>query len=118
MTVCQVLESKRAVQKRKQPNILGTEKRDWRLDRQSRPRACWSALHFHVLDPFLLRNSSTIADQKIQKDVHKVACLLDSMISRATEDQDSLLTPPDDLSRRKMAQILRHFHEHGVLALE
>ncbi|CAE7687995.1 unnamed protein product [Symbiodinium sp. CCMP2456] len=41
----EVLESKRAVQKRKQPNILGTEKRDW--------------------------NSSTIADQKIQKDVHK-----------------------------------------------
>lgn len=41
----EVLDSKRAVQKKKQPNILGTEKRDW--------------------------NSSTIADQKIQKDMHK-----------------------------------------------
>ncbi|CAJ1429098.1 unnamed protein product [Effrenium voratum] len=41
----EVLESKRAVQKKKQPNILGTEKRDW--------------------------NTSTIADQKIQKDQHK-----------------------------------------------
>jgi len=40
-----VLESKRQVQKRKQPNILGTEKRDW--------------------------NQSIIADQKVQKDVHK-----------------------------------------------
>ncbi|CAK9068315.1 Probable cold shock protein A [Durusdinium trenchii] len=41
----EVLDSKRAVQKKKQPNILGTEKREW--------------------------NPSTIADQKIQKDVHK-----------------------------------------------
>ena len=30
-TDCQVLDSKRAVQKKKQPNILGTEKRDWLL---------------------------------------------------------------------------------------
>ncbi|CAE8607134.1 unnamed protein product [Polarella glacialis] len=41
----EVLESKRTVQKKKQANILGTEQRDW--------------------------NTSTIADQKIQKDVHK-----------------------------------------------
>jgi len=40
-----VLESKRHVQKKKQANILGTEPREW--------------------------NASTIADQKIQKDVHK-----------------------------------------------
>eukprot|EP00440_Ansanella_granifera_P034831 gb/GFBE01037785.1/.p1 GENE.gb/GFBE01037785.1/~~gb/GFBE01037785.1/.p1 ORF type:complete len:356 (+),score=95.09 gb/GFBE01037785.1/:1-1068(+) len=41
----EVLESKRQVQKKKQANILGTEQRDW--------------------------NSSTIADQRIQRDVHK-----------------------------------------------
>eukprot|EP00933_Yihiella_yeosuensis_P055262 TRINITY_DN539_c1_g2_i1.p1 TRINITY_DN539_c1_g2~~TRINITY_DN539_c1_g2_i1.p1 ORF type:complete len:350 (+),score=77.23 TRINITY_DN539_c1_g2_i1:116-1165(+) len=40
-----VLEAKRAVQKTKQANILGTEPREW--------------------------NGSTIADQKIQKDVHQ-----------------------------------------------
>lgn len=39
------LEAKRIVQKKKQPNILGTEKDDW--------------------------NQSTIADQKVQKDVKK-----------------------------------------------
>merc|ERR1719198_1466053 len=38
-------EAKKIVQKKKQPNILGTEKDDW--------------------------NQSTIADQKIQKDVKK-----------------------------------------------
>lgn len=38
----EVLESKRVTQKKKQPNILGTEQRDW--------------------------NASTISDQKIQKD--------------------------------------------------
>lgn len=41
----EVIEAKRAVQKKKQPNILGTEKDDW--------------------------NTSTIADPKIQKDVKK-----------------------------------------------
>jgi hypothetical protein len=41
----EALEAKRIVQKKKQPNILGTEKDDW--------------------------NQSTIADQKIQKDTQK-----------------------------------------------
>mmetsp|Transcript_140932 Transcript_140932/g.248846 ORF Transcript_140932/g.248846 Transcript_140932/m.248846 type:complete len:359 (-) Transcript_140932:82-1158(-) len=41
----EVIEAKRAVQKKKQPNILGTEKDDW--------------------------NTSTIADPRIQKDVRK-----------------------------------------------
>eukprot|EP00435_Cladocopium_sp_Y103_P005016 s3941_g1.t1 len=65
----EVLDSKRAVQKKKQPNILGTEKRDW--------------------------NSSTIADQKIQKDMHKVT--LEDLELPPRRERPSAATPVSQL---------------------